>query len=121
MDLRDSVCYLMRKTGYLVDVAENGVEALEKVRIHRPDAVFLDLMMPVMDGISFLEACRKEFDGLPFPVVIMSATPDTRCDVLGVAGYLQKPFGAADAIAIAKRVTLSGMTKAVSSQVANTA
>jgi CheY-like chemotaxis protein len=43
-----------------VDVAENGAVALAKVRQIRPAVIVLDLMMPVMDGWTFLERCRTD-------------------------------------------------------------
>jgi two-component system, OmpR family, alkaline phosphatase synthesis response regulator PhoP len=47
---------LLAGQGYEVDVATDGVEALEKIAQWRPDVVLLDIMMPRMDGI---ECCRK--------------------------------------------------------------
>jgi CheY-like chemotaxis protein len=49
---------LLVDAGYAVATAGNGEEALDQMREHRPDAVPLDLMMPVMDGWRFLEVCQ---------------------------------------------------------------
>ena len=47
---------LLQGQGYQLDMAENGLDALEKIRKEMPDLVLLDVMMPEMDGI---ECCRK--------------------------------------------------------------
>ena len=47
---------LLSGQGYDLEMAENGVEALEKIKVFEPDLVLLDIMMPEMDGI---ECCRR--------------------------------------------------------------
>ncbi len=79
---------------YAVSVACNGEEALEVIRQHRPDAVVLDMMMPVMDGWAFLEARRGQPLDAQVPVVVVSAEP-TACAEgrrLGAAACVRKPF-----------------------------
>lgn len=76
--------------------AENGQEALEKCRALMPDVVLLDWNMPVMDGIGFLVALRKEAGG-ERPVVIFCTTENdvdhiTRALTAGANEYIMKPF-----------------------------
>ncbi len=76
--------------------AENGRDALDKCRMAMPDAVLLDWNMPVMDGIEFLVALRKEQDG-ERPKVILCTTendPDRIARALsaGADEYIMKPF-----------------------------
>jgi CheY-like chemotaxis protein len=71
--LRTVVAEALREDGYEVMTAANGAEALELVRQTSPDAIVLDLMMPVMDGWAFLEACRREPCCGDTPVLIVSA------------------------------------------------
>lgn len=88
-DVRDSVATILRDEGYHVETAANGKEALEKLeRIPPPGAVLLDLMMPVMNGWSTLEALRKR--GPAPPVVVVSAA--VRPPPPGIAAYLRKPI-----------------------------
>ncbi len=47
---------LLSGQGYELEMAENGVEALEKIKLFQPDLVLMDIMMPIMDGI---ECCRR--------------------------------------------------------------
>ena len=56
--LRTTVAEALEDEGYQVITATNGAEALRLVRAAEPDAIVLDLMMPVMDGRAFLEASR---------------------------------------------------------------
>jgi DNA-binding response OmpR family regulator len=92
--IRSAVADALEDEGYAVETAANGAIALEIVRDAPPDAIVLDLMMPVMDGWQFLAACRGDrlCDGVP--VVVTSAhgrlaevAPD-----LHVEACLAKPF-----------------------------
>jgi CheY-like chemotaxis protein len=53
--------------------AENGAQAIELARKQRPCLVFLDLMMPVMDGFEFLDQFRSQPDSDKIPVVVVTA------------------------------------------------
>lgn len=54
-ELADAYFSLLNQAGYNVTVAHNGQEALEKAESHNPELILLDLRMPVMDGVEFLE------------------------------------------------------------------
>ena len=76
--------------------AENGREALDQCRRSMPDVVLLDWNMPVMDGIAFLVALRKERGG-GSPMVIFCTTENdiehiTRAITAGANEYIMKPF-----------------------------
>jgi CheY-like chemotaxis protein len=58
--------------GYEVDVAGDGVVALEKARASHPDIIFLDIRLPKLDGLGVLEALRKDAATRSIPVVILS-------------------------------------------------
>jgi DNA-binding response OmpR family regulator len=79
---------------YVVSVARNGAEALRSMRQFPPDAVVLDMMMPVMDGWTFLAARRRTSVGTHVPVLVVSGEPTACRDgmQLGAQGCLQKPF-----------------------------
>jgi CheY-like chemotaxis protein len=74
--------------------AENGSVALEKIRENAPSLVLLDLMMPEMDGFTFLAELRKSTPAGTMPVIIVTAkdlTPDERTRLNGgVQRVLQK-------------------------------
>ena len=58
--------------GYIVDVAGDGIVALEKARALAPDIIFLDIRLPKLDGIGVLEALRADESTAGIPVVILS-------------------------------------------------
>jgi CheY-like chemotaxis protein len=58
--------------GYTVDVAGDGLAALEKARAISPDMIFLDIRLPKLDGLSVLEALRADDATARIPVVILS-------------------------------------------------
>ena len=58
--------------GYSVDVAGDGLVALEKARTMRPDIIFLDIRIPKLDGLAVLEALRADEATARIPVVILS-------------------------------------------------
>jgi DNA-binding NtrC family response regulator len=68
---------------YLVVVAENGADALERLKAHRPRLILLDLRMPIMDGPAFLREIfsnQHTFAPLP-PILIMTAYGDIEPEV----------------------------------------
>jgi two-component system chemotaxis response regulator CheY len=92
--IRDLIADELIYSGYQVELARNGAEALELVRTDRPDVIVLDLMMPVMDGWGFIERYRGLTHGEPIPIVVVSAAgaiPRSAYD-MGVRRFLPKPF-----------------------------
>jgi len=81
-----------------VSLATDGIEALAMIRAERFDLVFLDVMMPQMNGYEVLEALRAEGLIADVPVVVISALTEmdsvVRCIELGAEDYLAKPFNA---------------------------
>ncbi len=57
--LVESFSAFLRDKGYLIESASNGREAMERLPIVKPDLILLDIIMPDMDGISFLKQIRK--------------------------------------------------------------
>jgi CheY-like chemotaxis protein len=79
--------------GFAVETAADGREALTKVREHVPDAIVLDLRMPVMSGREFLTTWRKTTSDPSIPVIAISAhEPHATAEELGVQAFLAKPF-----------------------------
>jgi CheY-like chemotaxis protein len=91
-EINDIVGMILESRGYRVRSAENGREALAAVRKSTPDLVLLDLMMPVMTGVEFLEEMRKDPALANVPVLILSAWAEHAVDLPNVAGIVCKPF-----------------------------
>ncbi len=64
---------LLERAGWSVDRARNGREALERIAVSRPTLVLLDLMMPEMDGLEFVEQLRRNPVAAAIPVVVLTA------------------------------------------------
>jgi len=71
----------LTNVGYDVALAKNGVEGLEAIKKHKPDLILLDVVMPVMDGMTMLGELRKTTDTSDIPVIILSNLSDNE-DVL---------------------------------------
>jgi two-component system response regulator MprA len=93
--IRTTLADALQDEGYEVATATNGAEALQLVRDTEPDAIVLDLMMPIMDGRAFLEACRREQRCAATPVLVVSAyrrLAEVAATELRVDAYMPKPF-----------------------------
>src|SRR5712691_12453462 len=98
--IRGLVADALRGEGYSVDLAAHGREALDAMRARCPVTVVLDLMMPVMDGISFMEACLAEQLCGGVPIVVISAAHEAMRKIheVPVNAFIAKPFDLEDLI-----------------------
>ena len=91
---REVVMRILRREGYDVVGAANGLEGLDAILSEDPDLVLLDVMMPEMDGFTMLEHLRRTQDHSDIPVILLSALSDEarlqRARDLGASGYLVK-------------------------------
>ena len=82
--------------GFEVVTASNGIEALEKARIHMPDLILLDLMMPEMDGFEVIENLKQAPEMRDIPVVMLTARAQAHERIEGLSAgaddYIVKPF-----------------------------
>lgn len=88
--------------GYRVLVASNGRQALGRAAEERPDVVFTDLMMPVMDGAALIKAMAADAALKDVPVVLMSSLPEAGMAERspGYSLFLRKPFKIFDIVDI---------------------
>ena len=80
VDDENYIRLLLRRTleefefeGVILDVAEDGLQGLEAARAHKPDLVFLDLMMPHMDGVGLCRALRADEHLRDVYIIILTA------------------------------------------------
>ncbi len=92
----ESLIEVFTSHGYNVLSAKNGAEALEVVRARsfRPDAILLDIWMPVMDGLDFLRTRGREQLLMSVPVVVLSVQPPPLTQAGLVFATLRKPVPA---------------------------
>lgn len=93
--IRTAMAEILELLGYQVAVAADGLEAVAMLKIGlEPRAIVLDMMMPRMDGWTFLSEIRSDPRFRDVPVVVASAVVG-ECP-LGADAWLQKPFDLAD-------------------------
>jgi CheY-like chemotaxis protein len=76
-DARESLAFSFRNAGHEVICVPNGKDALTLVLTDVPDVILLDLMLPEMDGPSFLEVVRSYLRIQSLPVVVLTGFPDS--------------------------------------------
>ena len=89
-DVRAHVCAYLRREGFPVGEAENGLRALAVMDTERPCLILLDLMMPEMDGFGLLRALRTRPDWRDIPVVVLTAKDITAEDRRRLAGQADR-------------------------------
>jgi phosphoserine phosphatase RsbU/P len=93
---RDMLARRIRQQGLTCDLAENGRQALDRLRTAAYDLVLLDIMMPEVDGYQVLEQVKADPALRHIPVIMISAIDEientARCIEMGADDYLTKPF-----------------------------
>lgn len=101
----------LKKEGFAVEIAYDGVEAIEKVKAHPPDAIILDVMMPEKDGYAVCAELKADEKYRDIPIIMLTAVADhvsstnyTHHDGLSMEAddYLPKPASAEEILARVK-------------------
>lgn len=87
---------ILSGAGFTVRTADDGKTCLDAVKKSKPDAIFMDVNMPGMDGFAATRALRDDGATKDIPIVLVTAK-DQKADkawgqMLGVNGYITKPF-----------------------------
>ncbi|MCC3375414.1 response regulator transcription factor [Cohnella sp. REN36] len=104
--ISSAIAYALRREGYAVETAADGVEALERAEVFRPDVMVLDVMMPRLNGY---DVCRK-LEGRDKPAILLLTVKDDIVDKvlgleLGADDYMTKPFDMRELIARVKALS----------------
>ncbi|MBI4805907.1 MAG: response regulator [Desulfovibrio sp.] len=106
--VRATIAAWIEDSGYTAFQASSGLEGIEQLTMHRPDLILLDLRMPVMDGLAFLEEMKAL--GNDTPVIIVSGRADLQDAIrafrLGAWDYITKPIESFDLLDHAVTATL---------------
>ena len=96
IDILQLVEMTLTSDGFEVITASNGIEALEQVKVHMPDLILLDLMMPEMDGFEVIEHLKQTPEMRNIPVIMLTARAQTHERIEGLSAgaddYITKPF-----------------------------
>lgn len=106
-DLNQIIKKKLQSSGYTVDSAFDGEEALDYIAAAEYDGIILDVMMPVYDGFTVLKKIRS--DGVKTPVIFLTARDSVEDKVKGLDGgandYLVKPFSFEELMARVRAIT----------------
>lgn len=111
-DLREVLAYNLTRERFRVFTARDGVSALEQVRLHKPDLVLLDLMLPDLDGLEVCRRMRSDDATARTPVIMLTAKGEESDIVLGLGvgadDYITKPFSVKEVVARVRAVLRRG-------------
>ena len=95
-DVVELVCFNLKKAGYAIGTAFNGVDALRKARSILPDLILLDLMLPELDGFAVCEILRRDSTTASIPIIMLTALSSELGRLAGLStganDYVSKPF-----------------------------
>lgn len=103
-DIQNILQAILEQGNCEVDVASDGLDALEKLETEEaPDLIFLDLMMPRMDGYSFVQEMRRRQLCPEVPIIVLSGDMQVRQQVsqMGMEVFISKPFTVDEVLDIA--------------------
>jgi CheY-like chemotaxis protein len=90
------IAFLLARSGYSYDIAENGKLALERLDQNAYRLVLMDMMMPVMNGYDATRAMRSHPKHKSLPVIALTANAmkgeDEKCRAVGCDDYIAKPY-----------------------------
>ena len=110
-EFRDVLTYVLEQAGWDVDVADDGIAALGRIRRVIPDVIVLDLRMPNLDGVEVLKLLRSTDVGRRIPVVVATgATIEPSVRALATA-TLVKPFSMDELLRVVTEVTAAAKAR----------
>src|SRR5690606_11593788 len=105
--------YNLRREGYEVHTANDGIKGMNLVRQQVPDLVLLDLMLPGMDGVEICSSIKKDASTQHTLIIMVTAKGEVRDIVLGLGvgadDYISKPFSPRELVARVKAVLRRGV------------
>ena len=109
-DMSNVLTTILKHSSYEVDLAENGQEALDLSMKNNYDCMVMDIMMPVMDGLTALKILRSKGDVTPVILLTAKSEIDDRISGLdsGADDYLTKPFSVGELLARIRSLTRRG-------------
>jgi sigma-B regulation protein RsbU (phosphoserine phosphatase) len=117
-DISTIISVTLRRAGFEVETAGDGVEAIDHIRRQPPDLVILDVMMPRADGLETLKRIREHGPTAQLPVIMLTAKTQLADKIQGfdrgADDYVAKPFEPSEMLArvqsVLKRTALARLT-----------
>jgi two-component system phosphate regulon response regulator PhoB/two-component system alkaline phosphatase synthesis response regulator PhoP len=107
-NIREALTYLLEDEGYKLWMAKDGAETLEKARDIRPDILFLDIMMPIMNGYEVCRVIKSDPELKSIYVIMLTAkgqvAEQERGRSVGADEYIVKPFSPMEVLARIKKI-----------------
>ncbi len=106
LTIRELVSFVLGGAGYIVTLAEDGIDGLERLALARPDIILVDVNMPRLDGLGFIEKARQTIQSTPILVLTTEIDPakKQRARQAGATGWITKPFNPTQLIEAVQRV-----------------
>jgi len=93
---RETLQSVLEGEGYILEMAENGTQAIERAKFLQPDVILLDVMMPGMDGFEVCRRIRNDPLVAEIPIIILTALDDRESMITalksGADDFISKPF-----------------------------
>ena len=100
--------FRLRKQGFMVEKAEDGQQALDKLKSVKYDLIIADIMMPYISGLELIQFIRKDLKDTDTPIIIISALEYEdvllKAFRLGASDFISKPFKPNELILRIKRI-----------------
>lgn len=108
LTMREMLRQTLTEAGFQVVLAEDGIDALERLSGAEPDLILTDLNMPKMDGFGLIDAVRKGAVFARVPILVLTtesaATLKDRARAAGATGWITKPFDEQSLVSTIRRV-----------------
>jgi len=93
-DVLKLVSFRLNQAGYETVTASNGTEGLQKIASAKPDLIVLDVIMPGMDGYTFMKEVKSSGTSRGIPIIMLTAKDKLKeiFEMEGVKEYIVKPF-----------------------------
>jgi DNA-binding response OmpR family regulator len=95
-DALELLSFSLKKAGFSIGTARNGLDALKKACSVAPDLILLDLMMPELDGLAVCETLRRDPSTAAIPIIFVTAVSSEFGRLTGLeagaSAYITKPY-----------------------------
>ncbi len=92
----ESLSFVLERSGYTVSAVSDGMEVIDRVKLHHPDVIVLDVMLPSRNGFEVLKLLKSDNKLTRIPVLMLTAKGQEQdratANSLGVDAFITKPF-----------------------------